>query len=81
MFLLLMQDERKLVESLICLRETAGVEADIFTTAQTIINVALVHVKNITVTPTPAAATMQVWCLPVQLQTNIDPFYSEFVTY
>ncbi|XP_050735884.1 treslin-like isoform X3 [Eriocheir sinensis] len=53
------QDERKLVESLVSLRETAGVEADIFTTAQTIINVALVHVKNTTVTPTPAAATMQ----------------------
>lgn len=45
------------------LRETAGVEADIFTTAQTIINLALVHVKNTTVTATPAAATMQV-CIP-----------------
>lgn len=60
MFFVLMQDEKKLVESLVSLRETAGVEADIFTTAQTIINVALVHVKNTTVTPTPAAATMQV---------------------
>lgn len=54
------QDERELVQSLMGLRETAGVEADIFTTAQTIINLALVHVKNTTVTATPAAVTMQV---------------------
>ncbi|KAK8401365.1 hypothetical protein O3P69_002852 [Scylla paramamosain] len=53
------QDERELVQSLMDLRETAGVEADIFTTAQTIINLALVHIKNTTVTATPAAATMQ----------------------
>ncbi|MPC07935.1 Treslin [Portunus trituberculatus] len=52
------QDERELVQSLMDLRETAGMEADIFTTAQTIINLALVHVKN-TVTATPAATTMQ----------------------
>ena len=56
----LSQNERELVQSLMGLRETAGVKADIFTTAQTIINLALVHVKNTTVTATPAALTMQV---------------------
>ncbi|XP_071544769.1 uncharacterized protein [Panulirus ornatus] len=42
-----MQDTKELVQSLVCLRDGDGMETDLFTTAQTIINLALMHVKNI----------------------------------
>lgn len=40
------QDTGELVQSLVCLRDGDGMHTDLFTTAQTIINLALMHVKG-----------------------------------
>ncbi|XP_045594124.2 treslin [Procambarus clarkii] len=40
------QDTEELVQSLVCLRDGDGGQTDLFTTAQTIINLALMHVKG-----------------------------------